>query len=156
MTIAPTLATYLEQAGIQPEVLTHPHSPSASRTAEASHVSGNRVAKAVLLKDETGYLLAVLPASRHLRLDAVEALTGRSLTLAAEDEIGRAFPDCEVGAVPPVGVAYGLPAVIDDSLVEESEIYLEGGDHTTLVRVTRAEFAELMQGAQAGSFSWLQ
>lgn len=156
MTIAPTLATYLEQAGIQPEVLTHPHSPSASRSAEASHVSGNRVAKAVLLKDETGYLLAVLPASRHLRLDAVEALTGRSLTLAAEDEIGRAFPDCEVGAVPPVGVAYGLPAVIDDSLVEESEIYLEGGDHTTLVRVTRAEFAELMQGAQAGSFSWHQ
>ena len=147
MTIAPTLATYLEQAGIQPEMLTHFHSPSASRTAEASHVSGNRVAKAVLLKDETGYLLAVLPASRHLRLDAVEALTGRSLTLAAEDEIGRAFPDCEVGAVPPVGVAYGLPAVIDDSLVEESEIYLEGGDHTTLVRVTRAEFAELMQGA---------
>jgi Ala-tRNA(Pro) deacylase len=72
MTIAPTLATYLEQAGIQPEVLTHPHSPSASRSAEASHVSGNRVAKAVLLKDETGYLLAVLPASRHLRLDAVE------------------------------------------------------------------------------------
>jgi Ala-tRNA(Pro) deacylase len=156
MTIAPTLATYLEQAGIQPEVLTHPHSPSASRSAEASHVSGNRVAKAVLLKDETGYLLAVLPASRHLRLDAVEALTGRSLSLAAEDEIGRAFPDCEVGAVPPVGVAYGLPAVIDDSLVEESEIYLEGGDHTTLVRVTRAEFAELMQGAQAGSFSWHQ
>ena len=156
MTIAPTLATYLEQAGIQPEVLTHPHSPSASRTAEASHVSGNQVAKAVLLKDETGYLLAVLPASRHLRLDAVEALTGRSLTLAAEDEIGRAFPDCEVGAVPPVGVAYGLPAVIDDSLVEESEIYLEGGDHTTLVRVTRAEFAQLMQGAQAGSFSWHQ
>ena len=153
MTIAPTLATYLEQAGIQPGVLTHPHSPSASRTAEASHVSGNRLAKAVLLKDESGYLLAVLPASRHLRLDAVEALTGRSLTLAAEDEIGRAFPDCEVGAVPPVGVAYGLPAVIDDSLVEESEIYLEGGDHTTLVRVTRAEFAELMQGAQAGSFS---
>ena len=156
MTIAPTLATYLEQAGIQPEVLTHPHSPSASRSAEASHVSGNRVAKAVLLKDETGYLLAVLPASHHLRLDAVEALTGRSLTLAAEDEIGRAFPDCELGAVPPVGVAYGLPAVIDDSLVEESEIYLEGGDHTTLVRVTRAEFAELMQGAQAGSFSWHQ
>ena len=153
MTIAPTLATYLEQAGIEPEVLTHPHSPSASRSAEASHVSGNRVAKAVLLKDETGYLLAVLPASRHLRLDAVEGLTGRSLTLAAEDEIGRAFPDCEVGAVPPVGVAYGLPAVIDDSLVEEPEIYLEGGDHTTLVRVTRAEFAELMQGAQAGSFS---
>jgi Ala-tRNA(Pro) deacylase len=153
MTIAPTLATYLERAGIQPEVLTHPHSPSASRTAEVSHVSGNRVAKGVLLKDETGYLLAVLPASHHLRLDALEVLTGRSLTLAAEEEIGRTFPDCEVGAVPPVGAAYDLPAVVDDSLVKEPEVYLEGGDHTTLVRVSREDFAELMRGAQAGVLS---
>jgi Ala-tRNA(Pro) deacylase len=153
MTIAPTLATYLERVGIQPEVLTHPHSPSASRAAEASHVSGNRVAKGVLLKDETGYLLAVLPASHHLRLDAVEVITGRSLTLAAEEEIGRTFPDCEVGAVPPVGAAYDLPAVVDDSLVKEPEVYLEGGDHTTLVRVTREDFAELMRGAQAGVLS---
>jgi Ala-tRNA(Pro) deacylase len=153
MAIAPTLATCLEQAGIQPEILTHAHTPSASRTAQATHVSGDRVAKAVLLKDDTGYLLAVLPASHHLRLDAVEVLTGRSLTLAAEEEIGRTFPDCEVGAVPPVGTAYGLPAVVDDSLVKESEIYLEGGDHTTLVRVTREDFAQLMQGAQAGVLS---
>ena len=71
MTIAPTLAARLEQAGIQPEIVTHPHTPSASRTAQASHVSGDRVAKAVLLKDETGYLLAVLPASHHLNLEAV-------------------------------------------------------------------------------------
>jgi Ala-tRNA(Pro) deacylase len=153
MAIAPTLATCLKQAGIQPEILTHAHTPSASRTAQATHVSGDRVAKAVLLKDEAGYLLAVLPASHHLRLDAVEALTGRSLTLAAEDEIGRTFPDCEIGAVPPVGTAYGLPAVVDDSLVKEPEIYLEGGDHTTLVRVTREDFAQLMQGAQAGVLS---
>jgi Ala-tRNA(Pro) deacylase len=153
MAIAPSLVTCLEQAGIQPEVLTHPHSPSASRTAEASHVSGNRVAKGVLLKDETGYLLAVLPASHHLRLDAVEVLTGRSLTLAAEEEIGRTFPDCEVGAVPPVGAAYNLPAVVDDSLVKEPEVYLEAGDHTTLVRVTREDFAQLMEGAQAGVLS---
>ena len=153
MTIAPTLATYLEQAGIQPEMLTHPHSPSASRTAEASHVSGNRLAKAVLLKDDAGYLLAVLPASHHLCLDALEALTGRSLTLAAEDEIGRAFPDCEVGAVPAVGTAYGLPAVVDDSLAKEAEIYLEGGDHATLLRVTRKEFAKLMHGTPGGVFS---
>ena len=73
--------------------------------------------------------------------------------MAAEEEIGRTFHDCEIGAVPPVGAAYGLPAVVDDSLVTESEIYLEGGDHTSLVRLSQEEFAELMQGAKAGSFS---
>ena len=156
MTIAPTLAACLEQAGIQPEIVTHPRTPSASRTAQASHISGDRVAKAVLLKDETGYLLAVLPASHHLNLEAVGALTGRSLTMAAEEEIGRTFHDCEVGAVPPIGTAYGLPAVVDDRLARESEIYLEGGDHTTLVRVTRNEFAVLMHGAPTGPISWPQ
>jgi Ala-tRNA(Pro) deacylase len=154
MTIAPTLAACLAQAGIQPEIVTHSHTPSASRTAQASHVSGDRVAKAVLLKDATGYVLAVLPASHRLHLEAIGALTGRSLTLAAEEEIGTTFPDCDIGALPPVGPAYGLPAVIEDSLAKEPEIYLEGGDHTTLLRVTRDQFAELMHGAQAGSFSW--
>jgi Ala-tRNA(Pro) deacylase len=153
MTIAPTLAAHLEQAGIRPEVSTHPHTPSASRTAEASHVSGDRIAKGVLLKDDSGYVLAVLPASHHLQLDAVGTLTGRSLTLAAEEEIGRTFHDCEIGAVPPVGAAYGLPTVVEDSLVKEPEVYLEGGDHATLLRVTPEAFAELMHGAQTGSFS---
>ena len=153
MAIAPTLANHLEQAGIKPEIVTHSHTPSASWTAQASRVSGDRVAKAVLLKDETGYLLAVLPASHHLQLDAVGALTGRSLTLAAEEEIGRTFHDCEIGAVPPVGTAYGLPVVVDDSLMKGPEVYLEGGDHTTLLHITREEFTELMHGAQAGVFS---
>ena len=51
---------------------------------------------------------------------------------------------------------YGLPAVVDDRLARESEIYLEGGDHTTLVRVTRNEFATLMHGAPTGALSWPQ
>ena len=153
MAIAPTLAACLEQAGIQPEVVTHAPTPSASRTAQASHVPGDRVAKAVLLKDEAGYVLAVLPASHRLHLEAVGALTGRSLALAAEEEVGRTFPDCDVGALPPVGAAYGLPAVVADGLAQEPEVYLEGGDHSTLLRVTRDQFAALMHGAQAGSFS---
>jgi Ala-tRNA(Pro) deacylase len=153
MTIAATLASYLERAGIQPEILIHPHTPSASRTAEASHISGDRVAKAVMLKDATGYLLAVLPASHHLQLDALKALTGRSLSLVGEDEIGRTFHDCEVGAMPPIGMAYGLPVVVEESLLKGPEVYLEGGDHTTLLRITREAFTELMYGMQIGTFS---
>jgi len=153
MTVPATLSSYLEQVGITPEILTHPHTPSASRAAQASHISGDRVAKAVLLKDETGYVLAVLPASHHLQLEAVRALTGRSLDLAVEDEIGRTFADCARGAVPPVAAAYGVPAVVDDSFLNEAEIFLEGGDHTSLLRVTRDEFIRLMGDAQSGPFS---
>jgi Ala-tRNA(Pro) deacylase len=153
MAVANTLASYLEQAGIAPELLTHPPTPSATRTAEASHVSGDRVAKGVLLKAEEDYVLAVVPASHRLVLELLAQLTGRELQLASEEEIGRTFPDCELGAVPGIGAPWGLPVVVDDSLAGQPEIYLEAGDHETLLRVTRDEFATLTPGAQLGVFS---
>ena len=53
--------------------------------------------------------------------------------LADEDEIGRMFPDCELGAVPPVGDPYGLPVMVDDALAVQPDIYFEAGDHLSLL-----------------------
>ena len=55
-----------------------------------------------LLNDDRGFLLAVLPASRRLELDRVRNELGRALHLSPEDEMAQLFPDCEVGAVPPL------------------------------------------------------
>ena len=43
--------------------------------------------------------------------------------------MGALFKDCEFGAVPPLGLAYGMSTVIDDCLSEQPEIYFEAGDH---------------------------
>ena len=153
MSVARKLASYLDQNGVEAEILPHRRTATAAQTAHASHLPGDRVAKAVLLRDGTGYLLAVLPASRHLELDAVERLCGRPVSLASEDEIGRLFPDCEFGSVPPVGAAYGVPAVVDDALVAQPDVYLEAGDHQHLLHVTGAAFAGLMRDVQHGRLS---
>lgn len=154
MTITPTLQSYLRDAGVEPQTTTHDATLSASRTAQASHVSGDRVAKGVLVKDDDGgYLLAVIPASHHLELEALSRLTGRTLSLADEQEVTTAFPDCAVGAVPPMGAPYGLETIVDDSLAGQPEAYLEGGDHSTLLQVTADEFALLTRNAGHGAFS---
>ena len=54
------------------------------------------------------------------------------------------FGDCEMGSVPPVAGAYGLTAVMDDSLESFDDIYFEGGDHRTLIHVTGRDFHHLM------------
>jgi Ala-tRNA(Pro) deacylase len=98
-------------------------------------------------------MLAVLPASRHIRLPDLRQEIGEDVNLADESEIERLFPDCALGAVPAVGECYDLDVIVDDSMKEQPEVYLEGGDHATLVHVSQAQFARLMSGARHGRFS---
>jgi Ala-tRNA(Pro) deacylase len=63
------------------------------------------------------------------------------------------FEDCELGAVPPLGLAYGMTTVIDDSLADQPEIYFEAGDHEQLIRINREEFMILMDHAEHARFA---
>jgi Ala-tRNA(Pro) deacylase len=55
--------------------------------------------------------------------------------------------------VPPIATCYGLDAIVDDSVEEQPDVYLEGGDHATLVHLDRAEFRRLMADSRHGRFS---
>ena len=152
MAIAPTLQKHLDR-NVTYDVLTHDPTMSSTRTAQACHVSGDCLAKAIVLRHDGRYLLAVLPATHHVRLADLKLQIGDDVDLANEDEIKRLFPDCAPGAVPPVGEAYELDVIIDDSIQAQPDVYLEGGDHTTLVHLDQAQFARLMAEARHGRFS---
>ena len=153
MSIAAKLSDYLSRAGVPYEVLSHAPTKTSSETAEVAHVTGERVAKAVVLHDERGYVLAVVPSSHRVELDSLQSLLKRRLSLATEGEIAGLFPDCERGAVPALGAAYGLGTVVDDSLKTQPDVYFEAGDHRTLVHVNASDFASLLVDAGYGRFS---
>jgi Ala-tRNA(Pro) deacylase len=152
MAIAPILQKHLDR-NVTYDVLTHDPTMSSTRTAQACHVSGDRLAKAIVLRHDGRYLLAVLPATHHVRLADLKTQIGDDVDLADEDEIKRLFPDCAPGAVPPIGEAYELDVIVDDSIQAQPDVYLEGGDHTTLVHMDQAQFARLMAEARHGRFS---
>lgn len=153
MTIPTILQEHLRAHRVHFDLLEHPPTLSSSQTAQTSHVSGNRLAKGVLTKDAKGFVLAVLPASHHIEWAALRSLTHRALELADESETAALFEDCEPGAVPPFGDAYGLQMVIDDSLHDLAEVYCESGDHRSLVRVPGGEFDAMMSRAPHGLFT---
>ena len=70
--------------------------------------------------------------------------------LATEDEVTSLFPDCERGAVPPLGAAYALECIVDENLEGEGDVYLEGGDHRTLIHVTGQQFHDMMRDSPHG------
>jgi Ala-tRNA(Pro) deacylase len=153
MPIAPTFQKYLTSKNIEYDIVAHQPTMSSTRTAETCHISGDRLAKAVVLHDGNGYVLAVVPASHHVRLSDLSTQLGTKVDLASEREIEQLFADCAQGAIPPVGECYGLDMIIDDSIEEQPEVYLEGGDHATLVHMTHSQFARLTAAARHGRFS---
>jgi Ala-tRNA(Pro) deacylase len=133
--------------------MAHPRSYTSMDTAQVSHVPGDHLAKSVLLRDAQGYLVAVVPATHRLDLDLLGRLLDRPVQLATETEVGALFGDCDFGAIPPCGTAYGLETVVDDALIRQREIWFEGGDHEELVHVDGAQFDALMGAAEHGRIS---
>jgi Ala-tRNA(Pro) deacylase len=153
MPIAPTLHRYLAAENIQYDEIPHAYTMTSARSAQACHVPGDRVAKAIVLRRNGGYMLAVLPASHHLRMASLKERLGDDIDMAHESEIGELFADCTHGAVPPAGICYGLKVIVEESIQKEPEVYMEAGDHETLLHLSRAQFARVTADAMHGRFS---
>lgn len=148
MSVAPTVIQALKFKGVDFTVVEHLHTATSAGSAHAAHVDEGRLAKAVLLKDSGGLVLAVLPASETVDLERLGRVLHRPLRLASEDEVGEAFYDCERGAVPPLGEDYRIPTIVDERFRQMDEVFFEAGDHQRLVHITAAGFARLMEDAE--------
>ncbi|MBI4273156.1 MAG: YbaK/EbsC family protein [Rhizobiales bacterium] len=152
MSIAPTLQKYLDQ-NVTYEIVAHEPTMSSMRTAQVCHIPGERLAKGIVLRGKDGYFLAVLPATNHIRLPDLRSQLGENVALAAEGEIDQLFRDCAHGAIPAIGECYGLDTIVDDDLNDKSDVYIEAGDHATLIHLDRAQFKKLTTDARHGHFS---
>lgn len=154
MSMAETLTKYLHAQDIPYDLLHHSHTATSMEAAHAAHVPGDWVAKTVLLEDDDGYVMAVLPATHRIDLGELHRQLHRRLGLATESEVANLFVDCEPGALPPIGCAYGIDTIVDDSLAEQAEVYFAAGDHEQLVHVSGEVFGDLLGNVEYASFSY--
>jgi Ala-tRNA(Pro) deacylase len=153
MTIAKTVERYLQEHGTSYTLVHHPPSLSSKQTAAVAHVQPDQIAKAVVLGDDKGFLMAVIPGDRHVELHKLSDKLRRQFVLVSEQRIAPIFKDCELGAIPPLGPAYGMHTIVDDSLVGREHVFFVGGDHDNLMRVDGEAFVRLLGEAQHGQFS---
>ena len=153
MAIPISLEQFLSYHHVEYKIVKHPKTASSLHTARAANIPGDQLVKSVILEDENGYLMAVLPASRRVELGKLSKMTRRRLGLATEPELNDLFADCESGAVPPVGRAFGVDTIWDDSIAIMPDVYFEAGDHEELVHMTNMQFQRLIQHNRHGNFS---
>lgn len=152
MAMAIKLHEFLDSRCVGYKLIEHPYTNASMQTAEAAHIPGKLLAKSVVLEDNQGYLMAVIPASKHVDLGAIHRKYHRHLGLTTEDKLKTLFPDCELGAIPPVGQEYGMDVIVDDSLAHCSDIYFEAGDHTHLVCVNGRDFMQVVEHCDNGTY----
>jgi Ala-tRNA(Pro) deacylase len=97
----------------------------------------------VKVKDR--FVTMVLPVTMKIDFQRLRGIFGtHRVQLATEEELAHLFPDCEVGAMPPLGTLYGLPVYVDRSLIGDEEIVFEGGTHSEAIRMRYWDFAALV------------
>ena len=123
----------------------HPLAYTAREVASAEHLPNREVAKTVVVFADEGYHMIVVPANRLVDFQEVRVTLGFThARLATEQELAQLFPDCELGAMPPLGTLYGLPVYVDRSLTGDEEIVFEGGTHSEAIRMRYWDFAALV------------
>jgi Ala-tRNA(Pro) deacylase len=144
--LSPRLHNLLDENHAPYTTFHHERTVTAHDTAAATHVNRELFAKTVMLKVDGTMAMMVMPAAYRIDLTRLSrALGGREVELAQEDEFKDAFPDCELGAMPPFGHLYGMPVYVDARLAGQPEIAFNAGSHTELVRMPYAEFERLAQ-----------
>ncbi|MDH4154751.1 MAG: YbaK/EbsC family protein [Nitrospira sp.] len=145
MPIPRTLKSRLDREHVHYDILNHSQTERARAVAEALRLPEQSMVKVVIVKVKDRFVTMVLPATTKIDFQRLRGIFGtHRVRLATEDELARLFPDCEVGAMPPLGTLYGLPVYVDRSLIGDEEIVFEGGTHSEAIRMRYWDFAALV------------
>ncbi|MEX1125504.1 MAG: YbaK/EbsC family protein [Acidimicrobiia bacterium] len=134
---------YLMEHGVQYQTHTHPTAYTANEIAEAEHVSGEQMAKVVMLMADDRLVMAVIPGNQMVDIEkAHKTLGARTVRLADEKEFAPMFVDCEVGAEPPFGPLYDVAMVVDNGL-QRPRITFNAGSHTDTITIALDDYLGL-------------
>jgi HD-like signal output (HDOD) protein/prolyl-tRNA editing enzyme YbaK/EbsC (Cys-tRNA(Pro) deacylase) len=143
MQLAARIQVYLDRQRIPYALIPHEPTQTLSEAAAATHIDPQRMARAVLLQDDKGLLLAILPATYLIDFRALHEQFGRNFKPATQEQVSAIFSDCEHGSVPPLAEPYGLKAIIDEQFAGTGPIHFEAGYHHCLIRIPSEVFHTL-------------
>jgi Ala-tRNA(Pro) deacylase len=138
------LQKFLDSHNAKYAVSSHHTAFTAREVAAVEHLPAREVAKVVVVFGDGNYHMIVIPANRLVDFQEVrQTLHLSQARLATEDELAKLFPDCELGAMPPIGALYGMPIYLDNSLLDEEMIAFNAGTHRDVVHMRTSDFREL-------------
>jgi len=127
---------FLDEKGVNYEVMHHEPAYTAQEVAQSQHVPGRMMAKSVVVKCGGEYIMCIVPATHHVDFLKICAACGEQhAELASEEELADLFPECEIGAEPPFTLGHHISLIADDSLEVDEEIVFNAGTHRDTIKM---------------------
>jgi len=152
MLIPDKLTAFLKANNVEYEVMRHFEAFTAPELAELEHVKGRYHAKVVLVHSQGRHWMLVLPTDHMVDMEKLEARFHEPVVMDSEPELQALFTDCALGKMPPFGKLYGLPTLIDTSLINKNTVVFEAGTHTDAIKMRMVDYLRLAEG-EFGDFS---
>ncbi len=145
---AQKLKQVLDQQKIKYISINHSPAYTARETAASTFIPRREFAKTIIVDIDGEKVMAVVSASRHVSIEALRNLAhANEARLASEDEFGKLFPDCEVGAMPPFGSLYNMRVFVDEMVTEVDDLCFNAGSHEQILRMDCRDYLKLEQPA---------
>lgn len=138
---------FLQQCGIHTVSISHQPALTLEQVAQQLFVPVYQFARATLLRDGQGYLMAVLPVGKSIDFVALKEALSRDLELAWPEEYTEVFGGLHTGSIPPLAPLYGIAAIIDTSFAESDTMYIADGSGRGLLQVATSDFLRLQESA---------
>jgi Ala-tRNA(Pro) deacylase len=146
---ADALMDVLRREHVSYELFPHRHTETALAEAEALHEDPHQVAKTLVLRTPFGFVRVALRAVDRLDLAKARFVLGTDeVELASEEDLVGAYPEFELGAVPPVGGAYDR-VLLDQRLFDSTLVLFEAGTHDESIRLHTGDLLSLAEAEVA-------
>ena len=162
MAISKKITEYLDKNKYKYEIIEHKTTYTAWDTAQTEKVKPQDVAKALVMKADGDYLLALVPANRNLdkqkllkTINASRKKSGeknyKKIDFAKEAWMKKSLPGKDADT-PPFRGLLKLDLFADSLLFKGKKIYFGSGEYTNSIRVNTSQYLKLEKPVK-GSFS---
>jgi Ala-tRNA(Pro) deacylase len=142
MSVVPAVQEFLRRASVPYRVFPHTRAHTSREEAAVTPVPGRQWAKAVVCFVDGAPIQAVVPADLVVDLDRLAAVAlATSIRLAGVGELCWLYPDCERGAMPPLGPLYRQTVYADEALADDDEVAFNAGTYGDAIGMRYEDFA---------------
>jgi prolyl-tRNA editing enzyme YbaK/EbsC (Cys-tRNA(Pro) deacylase) len=164
MPISKTIQNFLDKHKIKCEAIEHKTVYTAYDKTATLHIKPNIVGKTMaIVFDKKNHALGLIPANKNLNKKKVlktfnvlrkkaEKRAFKKIDFAKEAWMKKTFKGIDVGATPPFGLLYDLPFFIDNTLMKQTKIIINGGKYKASFKISPANLLKLNSNTIKGSF----
>jgi len=164
MPIPQKVIKFLDASKIKYDPIEHRTVFTAYDKAQTLKVPQKIIGKTLVVKFNKSFGLALIPANKNLDKGKLKSAFAKAkackkvkplkrVDLVKEAWIKKNLKGVKIGAIPPFGTLWKFPTFVDRSLMNQSEIVVNGGDWNWSIKFNPVNFKKLMPDLIIGSFS---